>query len=80
MTMLADGQTGLSHGGLVNYPESSTRPPKHSLTVPLIVAGGRTLTVRIVALQDDGDTIDIEVDGAQQKLRNTEKFDHWRVE
>lgn len=80
MTMLADGQTELSHGGLINYLESFTRPPKRSLTVPLIFAGGHTVTVRIVALQDDGDTIDIEVDGAPWKLRKTDKFDHWRVE
>ena len=54
MTMLADGQAPLTRGGLVNYLESFTRPPKHGLTVPLIFEGGRTSLVRIAALRDGG--------------------------
>ena len=80
MTMLADGQAPLTPGGLVNYLESFTRPPKHGLTVPLIFEGGRTSLVRIAALRDGGDTIEIEVDGTVWKLRKTAKFDHWQVE
>jgi len=79
MTITATGLGKLKHGEHVHYLDSFLSPPKAGVRVAVIFDGDVRSEALVIAVVDDGKTIEIMLHERSWNLHKTDTHDRWQV-